>query len=86
VVFSLQPLLEGGLSWRAVIFHAEIHRWGAYLVGLPNRTRGRQKRVVRTISESENAPKGIGWRQTGVYSQAPERQKAKSGYMLTRSH
>ena len=27
----------------------------------------------------KNAPKGLGWRQTGVYSQAPERQKANSG-------
>src|SRR6266571_5333783 len=34
------------------------------------RTR-RQKRVVRTISERENAREALGWRQTGVYSQAP---------------
>jgi hypothetical protein len=32
-----------------------------------------------TSSERENAPKGLGWRQPGVYSQAPERQKANSG-------
>ena len=37
------------------------------------RTRGRQKRIVRTILERENAPQG--WRQTGVYSQVLQPQK-----------
>jgi hypothetical protein len=31
-----------------------------------------------TLSERENTPKGLDWRQPGVYSQARERQKANS--------
>ena len=35
---------------------------------------GKQHRVALTIHEDGNAPKGVGWRRSGVYSEASKRQ------------
>jgi hypothetical protein len=38
-----------------------------------------QQKAVPSVSERESGPKGLDWRQTGVYSPASESQKVNSG-------